>query len=292
MSKILTRLFDDYSDATKAVNGLGAIGIREDDISIVANNANGEHGANGANGGINEDGDVTKGTSAGAALGGAGGLLAGLGLLAIPGLGPIVAAGWLAATAAGAAIGAIGGAATGGIVGALKNAGHSDEEANVYSEGVRRGGTLVSVKAPDEYVAAAEAVLDGNRPVDAERRGIDYRSGGWERFDPEAPVPTAATRFSAIARPIATHLVASNGGSAAAMRPTSISRISADASLAWAAKTSARSRLRWITPKAVTSVHQASSAQCVFDNLAHLVRACSRRLASRLIRPDLFGASG
>jgi len=184
MSKTITRLFDDYTDATKSVNDLESLGIPHSDISIVANNANGTHDAHG---GVNDDGDVTRATSTGAALGGAGGLLAGLGLLAIPGLGPVVAAGWLAATAVGAAIGAIGGAATGGIVGALKNAGHTDEEANVYSEGVRRGGTLVSAKVDDDRVAEAEAVLDRNRSVDAVTRGEAYRSAGWDRFDPEAP---------------------------------------------------------------------------------------------------------
>ena len=108
MSKTITRLFDDYADATTAVRGLEALGISHDDISIVANNAHGHHHAGGqhdGNDGVNEDGDVSRGTSTGALLGGAGGLLAGLGLLAIPGLGPIVAAGWLAATAAGAGIG-------------------------------------------------------------------------------------------------------------------------------------------------------------------------------------------
>jgi hypothetical protein len=186
MSQTITRLFDDYSDATRAVSKLEALGIPHDDISIIANNA---HGAHDAHGGVNDDGDVTRGTSTGAALGGGAGLLAGLGLLAIPGLGPIVAAGWLAATAAGAAIGAIGGAATGGIVGALKNAGHSDEEANVYSEGVRRGGTLVSAKVPGDRVAEAEAVLD-DRAADIVARGDAYRSAGWDRFDPEAPAYT------------------------------------------------------------------------------------------------------
>jgi hypothetical protein len=187
MSKTITRLFDNYSDATAAVNALEALGIRHDDISIVANNAHGQH----AVGGINEDGDVSRGTSTGAALGGAGGLLAGLGLLAIPGLGPIVAAGWLAATAAGAAIGAIGGAATGGLVGALKNAGHTDEEANVYSEGVRRGGTLVSAKVPDDQIAAAEAALDRNKSVDAATRGEAYRTSGWTGFNADAPAYTS-----------------------------------------------------------------------------------------------------
>lgn len=187
MTKTITRLFDNYSDARTAVSDLEIHGLSHDDISIVANNAHGEHGVDE---GINEDGDVTRGASTGAALGGAGGLLAGLGLLAIPGLGPIVAAGWLAATATGAAVGALGGAATGGIVGALKNAGHTDEEANVYSEGVRRGGTLVSAKVADNDAAEAEAILDRNKLVDAATRGAAYRSAGWDRFDPEAPAYT------------------------------------------------------------------------------------------------------
>ena len=194
MSKTITRLFDDYADATTAVRELEASGISHDDISIVANNAHGHHRADGQDGvddSVNEDGDVSRGTSTGALLGGAGGLLAGLGLLAIPGLGPIVAAGWLAATAAGVGIGAAGGAATGGLVGALRNAGHSDEDADVYSEGVRRGGTLVSAKVPDGNVAQAEAVLDRNRSVDAATRGAAYRETGWTRFDAEAPAYTS-----------------------------------------------------------------------------------------------------
>ncbi|WP_342249699.1 hypothetical protein [Sphingomonas sp. OTU376] len=187
MTRTITRLFDDYSDAKTAVTELERIGVPHDDLSIVANDAHGRHSADrGDNDGMNEDGDVTRGASAGAAIGGVGGLLAGLGLLAIPGLGPIVAAGWLASTAVGAAIGGAGGAATGGIVGALKNAGHTDEEAGVYAEGVRRGGTLVSARVEDNLVGETEAVLDGNRGVSAGARGSDYRQSGWTGFDPDA----------------------------------------------------------------------------------------------------------
>jgi hypothetical protein len=189
MSKTVSRLFDHYADATSAVADLEALGIPRDDISLVANNAHGQHGAH-EHDGVNEHGDVTRGVSAGAVLGGAGGLLAGLGLLAIPGLGPIVAAGWLAATVAGAGIGAVGGAATGSIVGALKNAGHSDEEAHFYSEGVRRGGTLVSVKAPEDKVAYVEETLDRNKSVDMTARHAAYRDAGWERFDEAGPAYT------------------------------------------------------------------------------------------------------
>jgi len=192
MTKTITRLFDDYNDATVAVRELEAAGISHDDISIVANNADGRHHADGHAGvdDVNAEGDVSRGTSTGAVLGGAGGLLAGLGLLAIPGLGPIVAAGWLAATAAGAGIGAAGGAATGGLVGALKTAGHSDEDADVYSEGVRRGGTLVSAKVPDSEADQVEAILHRHRSVDATTRGAAYRESGWTRFDADAPAYT------------------------------------------------------------------------------------------------------
>lgn len=190
MSKTITRLFDDYADASAVVRDLEALGISHDDISIVANNAHGHHDGT-DHGGVDDHGDVSRGTSTGALLGGAGGLLAGLGLLAIPGLGPIVAAGWLAATVAGAGIGAAGGAATGSLVSALKNSGHTDEEANVYSEGVRRGGTLVSAKVEDAHVVQAEAILDRGASVDATTRGAAYRESGWTTFDADAPAYTS-----------------------------------------------------------------------------------------------------
>ncbi|MGF6178734.1 hypothetical protein ABIE33_007054 [Ensifer sp. 4252] len=60
--------------------------------------------------------------------------------MASPGVGPVVAAGWLAATAAGA----IAGSAVGGIIGALTDSGVPEEDAHVYAEGVRRGETLVT----------------------------------------------------------------------------------------------------------------------------------------------------
>ena len=64
--------------------------------------------------------------------------------------------------------------------------GHSDEEANVYSEGVRRGGTLVSIKADGDEKDRFEAILNGQRGFDASTRGEAYRQSGWSRFDPKA----------------------------------------------------------------------------------------------------------
>jgi len=198
MTRTISRLFDDYDNAEAAVNELERMGIPHSDLSIVANNAHGRHALDRGESGLHthdhhdHDGhdhdhdEIAKGAGTGAAIGGVGGLLAGLGLLAIPGLGPIVAAGWLASTAVGAAIGGGVGAATGGLVDALKHSGHTDDEANVNSEGVRRGGTLVSARVSDDRTGEVEAVLDGNGGVSADTRGSDYRSAGWTAFDSNA----------------------------------------------------------------------------------------------------------
>ena len=200
MSKTITRLFDSHTQALDAVSDLEARGIDHDKISLVSNNADNWHDGrqhDGPLGDRNGDGDndvadgAGKGAATGGLIGGGAGLLAGLGMLAIPGLGPVVAAGWLASTAVGALVGAAAGGATGGLLGALKEAGHSDDEANVYSEGVRRGGTLVSVKAHDDEIAVVESILNGRRGVDAAVRGDAYRQTGWTGFDP------AATPYSA-----------------------------------------------------------------------------------------------
>ena len=127
----------------------------------------------------------------GAAVGGVGGLLTGLGMMAIPGVGPVVAAGWLIATAVGAATGAAVGAATGGIIGSLTNAGVPADDAHVYAEGVRRGGSLVTARVDDARATEAQAILQRQKSVDLNARGRMYRDEGWSRFDPTAPAYTA-----------------------------------------------------------------------------------------------------
>ena len=102
--KTVTGLFDNYNDASAAVSALEARGVPSDDISIVSNNADNSHRHEDNDNGAAEG--AGTGAGIGAVVGGAGGLLTGLGLMAIPGVGPVVAAGWLAATAAGALAGA------------------------------------------------------------------------------------------------------------------------------------------------------------------------------------------
>lgn len=180
--KTVNGLFDDYTTAKDVVSDLESAGISSNDISIVAHHAENDGNA-GEGAGV--------GAGIGAAVGGAGGLLAGLGLLAIPGIGPVVAAGWLAATAAGAVGGAVVGGATGGLIGALTNSGVSEADAHIYAEGVRRGGTLVTARVPDERMAEAEAILSDANRIDLVERRRHYTEDGWKVFN-ESSDPYAA----------------------------------------------------------------------------------------------------
>lgn len=176
--KTICRVYDSYGQARAAVEALQSAGVPADDISLVANkHVSAEHAD------VDEVSGAAKGAGIGGALGGGAGLLAGLGLLAIPGIGPVVAAGWLASTAAGVAAGA----ATGGIVGALVDAGVDREQAHVYSEAIRRGGTMVTARVADGDAARAQALLGNYRPVDPVARGAEYRTTGWQTFDEAAP---------------------------------------------------------------------------------------------------------
>ncbi|MFL1461700.1 hypothetical protein ACI6QG_05825 [Roseococcus sp. DSY-14] len=178
----IVKLFDSYTHAEAAVRDLEAAGFAAADISILHRRADGEI-ADARDG----DGDADSGAGIGATLGtvvgGGAGILAGLGLLAIPGLGPVVAAGWLVATLTGAGVGA----AAGGILGALTGAGVDEADAHVYAEGVKRGGTLVTIRAADATQAAnAETILARHQPVSLRERGESYRSAGWQNFDLES----------------------------------------------------------------------------------------------------------
>ena len=184
MTVTISRLYDNYTDAQRAVGRLEAAGVPHSEISIVANNSDNWFGANKK---VDRDRDgvddraegAGKGAGIGAGLGGAAGLLAGLGLLAIPGLGPVVAAGWLASTALGAAAGA----ATGGLIGALTEAGISKEDAHAYAEGVRRGGTLVSARVAEGDRARLDGILNESA-VNLRDRSAAWQKTGWKTFDP------------------------------------------------------------------------------------------------------------
>lgn len=121
------------------------------------------------------------GATTGTLLGGVGGFLIGVGVLAIPGVGPILAAGAeigaLGSTLAGAGIGA----ATGGIIGALIGLGIPEERAKVYNERVKAGDYLLMVSGSDDRVEHAASIMrdrhaeeleifEAPEPVEHERR--------------------------------------------------------------------------------------------------------------------------
>jgi hypothetical protein len=192
MTVTITRLYSDYASASRAVSALEAAGVPAKDISLVASNADNWYSHPVASRpdkmttSPQPDSSVTgaeTGAGVGTAVGGAAGLLTGLGLLAIPGVGPVVAAGWLVATA----VGAVAGAATGGLIGGLTGAGVSEDDAHVYAEGVRRGGSLVTARVPDADKSRLESILDQQGSIDVHTRGEAYRSAGWKTFDDKLP---------------------------------------------------------------------------------------------------------
>ncbi|MBV9016045.1 MAG: hypothetical protein JO058_10355, partial [Alphaproteobacteria bacterium] len=170
----VSRLYKDHDTGARVVTELERSGIPRDDISIIASNEGGWFDRDRAKT-VDPDADgvddraegAAKGAGIGGALGGVAGLLAGLGLLAIPGIGPVVAAGWLASTAAVAAAGGV----AGGLIGALTQWGVGEDDARSYQEGVRRGGTLVTVRADEGRKAAVEAIMERYNPVDANTLG-------------------------------------------------------------------------------------------------------------------------
>jgi len=182
MPRVYPGLYDRYDDATRAVADLRAAGVPPEDISLIAHNPDDRFEPV-----RSEPTPAGTGARIGSVIGGGAGLLTGLGIMAIPGVGPVVAAGWLVSTIAGAAAGAVAGAATGGIIGALTHHGVSEDHAHVYAEGVRRGGALVTARGEEALGPMVDPIYRRTGAVDPEERARLYKSGGWSRFDPDAP---------------------------------------------------------------------------------------------------------
>jgi hypothetical protein len=195
MTVTISRLYNNYDDARAAIRNLEAAGVRSNDISVIASNADNWY-SDERKASTYPDRDLDgkddraeaagAGAGVGATVGGVAGLLTGLGLMAIPGVGPVVAAGWLVSTLAGAAAGG----ATGGVLGALTQAGVSKGDADVYAEGLRRGGALVSARVAGADAARLQAVMDRSA-VNIGERSAAYRQAGWKTFDPKATPYTA-----------------------------------------------------------------------------------------------------
>jgi uncharacterized protein (TIGR02271 family) len=188
MAKTLVGLFDDFTEAQSVVQELVNNGFAREDISLAANDATGAYAKSTDAGGMS---GTAIGAGTGAVVGGLGGLLVGLGALAIPGIGPIVAAGPLIAALTGAGVGAV----AGGLIGALTDIGVPEEEAGYYAEGVRRGGTLVTVRAEEHLADRAVEIMERHHAVDVEQRAASWRESGWSGYNPQA-TPHAAEEIA------------------------------------------------------------------------------------------------
>src|SRR3979490_1645575 len=174
---------------------LEAAGLPTSETSVISNNSDTWYRASKAanvvpvrKGGPNSKADgKVEGAAIGAAIGATAATAASLvTLLAIPGVGARVGAGWLAAVLGSMVIGGV----AGGLLGALTNAGIHEEDAQVFVEGVRRGGTLVAARVPQAELPRTEAMMNQSAVNLEERRDL-YRKSGWQSFDPNAVPYTA-----------------------------------------------------------------------------------------------------
>jgi hypothetical protein len=194
MSKTVIALYDDFDNARRAVEALVDAGFARSDISMIANDTSGDYGryltenpdyATMGDTTLDDDVKADEGAGFGAVVG----TLVGLGAALIPGVGPVVVAG-PAFAALFAGIGAAAGAATGGLTASLINLGATDDDAGHYAEGVRRGGTLVTVTADDNVVLQIQDILEDYGPVNVRERVSDWQTTGYSGFDENASYPS------------------------------------------------------------------------------------------------------
>jgi uncharacterized membrane protein len=143
-----------HSQAERLVEELQAAGFPASEISVLLPDSEGKHDIGHVKATKAPEG-ATTGASAGGVTGGVLGLLAGIGALAIPGIGPFIAAGPLMAALSGAAIGA----GTGGLVGGLVGMGIPEIEARRYQDKLKRGNYLIAVAADGDEKDRAKEVF-------------------------------------------------------------------------------------------------------------------------------------
>jgi Protein of unknown function (DUF3341) len=160
-------IYGSYGAADAAVDALRAAGFRNTDISVMFPENVGTKDFAHEKGTKAPEG-ATTGAGTGAVIGGAVGWLAGIGTLAIPGVGPFIAAGPIMAALAGAGVGG----AVGGLTGALVGMGIPEYEAKRYEGRVNKGGILLSVHSDDsDWTKKAKAVLERTGAEDISSTG-------------------------------------------------------------------------------------------------------------------------
>jgi hypothetical protein len=194
-------IYKDRATAETAVDRLLAEGFSNQDVSILMSDNSGSKDFAAEKNTKAPEG-TTTGVGVGGAVGGTLGLLAGIGALAIPGVGPLIAAGPIMAGLAGLGIGG----AVGGLVGALVGMGIPEYEAKRYEGRVKDGGILLSVhcntseeisKAKDilKETGAEDIASSGEKSVST--HGVDTDRQATDRNDTDRIRPSSvdATRL-------------------------------------------------------------------------------------------------
>src|SRR5438128_8459248 len=170
-------LYRDRASVEGAVDALRQEGFRNTDISVLFPENQGTKDFAHKKSTKAPEGTATGATS-GAVVGGTLGWLAGIGALAIPGLGPFIAAGPIVAALAGAGAGGV----VGGITGALVGMGIPEYEAKRYEGRIKEGGILLSVHADDsKWVSKAKDILKRTGAEDVASSG--EASADWQKSD-------------------------------------------------------------------------------------------------------------
>jgi hypothetical protein len=155
-------IYPSYANVESGVDGLKAAGFSNRDISVLFPQSAGSKDFAHEKGTKAPEG-ATAGAGTGVVIGGTMGWLVGIGALAIPGLGPFIAAGPIMAALAGAGVGG----AVGGITGALVGMGIPEYEAKRYEGRVKDGGILLSVHSDSsESTKRAKQILQATGAQD------------------------------------------------------------------------------------------------------------------------------
>lgn len=145
MTQMITRHYRSFEDARNVVVRLSRDGIPAERVGLVGRQEGG-------------DDNTAAAAGVGGAAGAATGAVLSLGALTLPGVGPVIAAGWFLG-------GALVGALAGGLGGALIDAGVPQTDAERHAEAVNSGSALVTVAAETEEIGRVEAIMDSALPL-------------------------------------------------------------------------------------------------------------------------------
>jgi len=174
MAKAIAGFFRTRSEGEAAKTALLDAGFTNDEVSVLAGDTRG-HQTPKVGPALEETGSGSEAGSD-AVVGGMIGLAAGVIAVAFPPLGMLMAIGPIA----GAIGGMTAGATVGGLIGILKDHGISEDQAEFYAEGVKRGGSLVTVHGVDgERAKTARKVLDKTGAIEVEKLEDEWRRSGW-----------------------------------------------------------------------------------------------------------------